>query len=168
MDFAALTSQFITFANGMAGTFGYLGIFAIAFLGSATIFFPTPAHLVVFAFGGILNPWIVGIVSGVGAALGEMTGYVLGYGGKEILEKKYRKDLVRAKRWMERHGAFLIIILFALTPLPDDVIGILCGVIKYSAKRFLLASMIGKIIMHLILAFAGYLSVQWIVGFFGF
>jgi membrane protein YqaA with SNARE-associated domain len=167
MDFASITSQFMVFATGMAESFGYLGIFIISFLGSATIFLPAPAHFVVFAFGGILNPWIVGIVSGTGAALGEFTGYILGYGGKEVLNRKYKKDLDKARGWMERHGAFMIIILFAITPLPDDVIGILCGVIRYSAKKFLLASLIGKLIMHLILAFAGYLSMQWIVGFFG-
>ncbi len=166
MDLLNITSQFMEFSTGMAESFGYLGIFVISILGSATIFFPTPAILVVFAFGGILNPWIVGIVAGIGAAIGELIGYILGYGGKGLLEKKYKDDLARAKRWMEKHGAFMIIILFAITPLPDDIIGILCGVINYNVKKFFLASLIGKIIMHVLVALAGYMSIQWILAVF--
>ncbi|MBN2042234.1 MAG: VTT domain-containing protein [Candidatus Aenigmarchaeota archaeon] len=166
MDLLNITSQFLSFSTGMAESFGYLGIFVISLLGSATIFLPVPALIVVFAFGGILNPWIVGIVAGAGAAIGELIGYALGYGGKGILEKKYGKDLEKTKRWMEKHGAFLIIILFALTPLPDDIIGILCGVINYDLKKFFAASLIGKIIMHVLVALAGYMSVQWVLAFF--
>ena len=68
---------------------------------------------------------------------------------------------------MERHGAFLIIILFAITPLPDDVIGILCGVINYDVKKFFFASLTGKIVMNLFLAWGGFLGAQWVLGVFG-
>ncbi len=167
MDLLNITSQFITFSNQAAANFGYPGIFLISLLGSATILFPTPALAVVFAFGGVLNPWLVGIAAGLGAAVGELIGYALGYGGREALKGKYRDEIARTKRWMEKHGAFLIIIVFALTPLPDDVIGIIGGMIKYDLKKFFLASLIGKVIMHLIVAFAGCMSISWIAGIFG-
>ena len=69
--------------------------------------------------------------------------------------------------WMERHGAFSIVILFAMTPLPHDVIGILCGVINYNIKKFFLATLIGKVIMNLFIAWGGFLGVNWVLTVFG-
>jgi membrane protein YqaA with SNARE-associated domain len=166
MDLFGIGAWFIGFSNYMAQTFGYAGIFIISLLGSATIFLPVPSAIAVFTFGAILNPWLVGIAAGVGAAIGELVGYLLGYGGKELLNKKHKKTLDKARGWMVRHGAFPVIILFAVTPLPDDVIGILCGVINYDVKKFFLASLIGKITMNVIIAVGGYMSMQWVLGFF--
>ena len=122
-----LLEGFIAWAQEFAGAWGYLGIFLINFLGSATIFFPVPAFIVVFLFGGILNPWLVGISAGIGAALGELTGYAIGKGGEVALKKKYKKWILRGEKWFRNHMAFPFIVIFAATPLPDDVLGILCG-----------------------------------------
>ncbi|NIO21335.1 MAG: hypothetical protein GTN76_11515 [Candidatus Aenigmarchaeota archaeon] len=160
-------SQFIAWAVNLSEIFGYPGIFLINLVGSASIIFPVPSFIVTFTFGGILNPWLVGLVAGVGAALGELVGYVIGKGGKKLIDKKHEKILARSRAWMEKHGAFSIIVLFALTPLPDDVIGIICGMINYDLKRFFLASLTGKIIMSLFIAWGGFFGVQWVLRVFG-
>ena len=167
MDLASLLSGFISWSQEIAGNWGYLGIFIVSFIGSATIIFPAPAFLVVFIFGGVLNPWLVGISAAVGAALGELTGYAIGLGGKKVIEKKYKYWLRKANKWMEKYKAFFIITLFAATPLPDDVLGLFCGAIKYDLKKFFLASLTGKLIMNLALAFGGYFGMQWILAVFG-
>lgn len=158
---------FIAWAQGFAGAWGYLGIFLVNFLGSASIFFPVPAFMVVFLFGSILNPWLVGIVAGVGCALGELTGYVIGKGGERVLKRKYKKWIKKGEEWFRRHRAFPFIVIFAATPLPDDVLGILCGMFSYDLKRFFLASLIGKIIMNLALAWGGFYGMQWVLQVFG-
>ncbi len=158
MDIASLGTQFITWAQSLADSWGYLGIFIVSVLGNASIIFPIPSYAVVIAFGAILNPWIVGITAGAGAALGELTGYIIGFGGRKAIKKKHKKLLEKSKKWFERHGAFPIIVLFAATPLPDDIVGILAGIIKYNLKKFLAASLIGKCIAHITLAWAGYLG----------
>ena len=160
-------SQFLVWASGLSGILGYPGIFLINLIGTASIIFPVPSFIVTFTFGGILNPWLVGLVAGLGAALGELTGYVIGRGGKKLIKRKHERVLERAKGWMERHGAFSIVVLFAMTPLPDDIIGIICGMINYEVKRFFLASLIGKTVMSLFLAWGGFLGVNWVLSVFG-
>ena len=50
-------------------SYGYLGIFLINLIGSATILIPTPALVATFVGGSIYNPLLVGILSGIGACL---------------------------------------------------------------------------------------------------
>jgi membrane protein YqaA with SNARE-associated domain len=151
-----LGAAFILWATGLVETWGYGGIFLVSFLGNATIFFPIPSFLSVFAVGGVLNPWILGLVAGLGAALGELVGYVLGFGGKKALERKYKKHIKKARHLAHKIGMFPLIVLFAVTPLPDDITGILGGIVHYDLKKFLLASFIGKSILHIGIAWAGF------------
>ena len=65
---------------GLVHTFGYLGVFLASLIGSATIILPVPSFALVIAAGSQLDPLWVGIISGAGAAIGELTGYGLGYG----------------------------------------------------------------------------------------
>jgi membrane protein YqaA with SNARE-associated domain len=162
-----LLEGFVFWAQEIAGAWGYLGIFLVNFLGTATIFLPVPAFIVVFLFGGILNPWLVGITAGIGAALGELTGYLIGMGGEAALKKRYGKWILKGEKWFRNNRAFPFIVIFAATPLPDDVLGILCGMFSYNWKRFLLASLIGKLIMNLALAWGGFFGVAWVLQAFG-
>jgi membrane protein DedA with SNARE-associated domain len=167
MDILALAQQFVLWSQDIAVTWGYLGIFVVSILGNASIFLPVPVFVISFFAGAILNPWLVGISAGVGAAIGELTGYVLGIGGREVIKSKNKKWLSKAKKWSDNKGVFPVIILFAVTPLPYDIIGILAGIIKYDLKRFFLATVIGKVIINVILAWAGFYSVAWVAGVFG-
>lgn len=167
MDIASLTSGFVEWSNEVASTWGYLGIFLVNVIGSATVIFPIPAFLVVFLFGAVLNPLLVGVSAGFGAVIGEMTGYAVGLGGKKVIEKKHEKLLKKANKWMEKYKAFIIITIFAATPLPDDVLGIFCGAIKYDIRKFFFASLIGKLILNISLAYAGYFGAQWVLSLLG-
>lgn len=167
VDLAVLTSQFILWSQSVAETWGYLGIFIISFIGSASIIFPVPFFIVVFASGGIMNPILVGLVAGLGSALGELIGYLVGLGGHKVIKKRNKKWLLKAKKWSRKRGIFPIIILFAATPLPDDIVGILAGIIRYDIRKFFLASVIGNVIMMLALALGGFYGMAWVMSIFG-
>jgi membrane protein YqaA with SNARE-associated domain len=166
MDLASFLSAFSSWSQSFAAAWGYPGIFLINLIGAATIIFPVPAFIVVFTFGAILNPWLVGVSAALGAALGELTGYGVGLAGKKALDRKYDYWLKKANKWMEKYKAFTVIVIFAATPLPDDVVGVFCGAIKYDVKKFFLASLIGKLIMNISLALGGYYGLQWILAVF--
>jgi len=151
---------FVDWALALIGVWGYPGVFIISFLGNAAIILPVPSYIVVISLGGILNPWLVGIFAGLGAAFGELTGYLVGKGGGYAAKDKYSGLLERTRRWSERHGLFPIIVLFAATPLPDDIVGIIAGVINYDIRKFLTANVIGKVISHIALALAGFYGGQ--------
>jgi len=149
-------------------SYGYIGIFLISLIGSATIIFPLPSAAFVFAAGAMLDPFLIGVIAGLGAAIGEFTGYALGWGGRKVINIKWKKWIKRTEEAFKRYGGFWIILLFAVTPLPDDIVGIIAGTFKYSVKKFFIASLIGKIILHLILAYAGFYGIGWILQYFGF
>jgi len=64
------------------GRWGYLSVFAISLLSSATVLIPAPGLAVVFAMGRALDPVTLGIVAGIGSGLGELSGYIAGASGR--------------------------------------------------------------------------------------
>jgi len=145
-------------------SFGYFGIFLITLIGYSTILFPLPAALFVFSAGGFLNPLILGVVAGLGAAFGEMTSYGVGFGGRKLIFKKENiEKLEKITNFLKRKGTFFAIIFIASLPFfGGDLLGISAGFLKYDAKKFFLASFIGKSVLHLIIAFAGFFGISWI------
>src|SRR4030042_782353 len=107
---------------------GYLGVFAINAIASATIFLPLPAFALTFALGAVLNPWLLGLSAGLGSAVGELTGYLIGYGGHKAFKKRYKKWLGRAEKFAQKEGMFAAILAIAASPIPTDIVGILGGV----------------------------------------
>ena len=134
--------------------YGYAGAFLISIFGNFTIFFPVPFTITIYAFGATLNPLLLGIVCGLGSTIGEFSAYLVGVGGRKVIEGRFEERLESAKRLIQRYGA-MIIFLFALLPLPDDVILIPLGVLRYDLKKALGAMFLGKVIMLTFVAYAG-------------
>lgn len=145
----------IYFRNELAGltSYGIFGIFLINLIGSATIIIPTPSLVATFVGGSIYNPLLVGLFSGIGASIGELTGYLAGYGGSAVIEEnnKYK----RIAKWMEKSG-FITILVLATIPNPIfDLSGIFAGATHYSLKKFFLAVLIGKTIRFIGISYLG-------------
>lgn len=144
---------------------GYAGAFLISIFGNFTIFFPVPFTITIYAFGATLNPLLLGIVCGLGSTIGEFSAYLVGVGGRKVIEGRYEERLESAKRLIQRYGA-TIIFLFALLPLPDDVILIPLGVLRYDLKKALGAMFLGKTIMLTFVAYAGRYSYTFVKDIF--
>ncbi len=165
----------VEFLFALVAAFGYLGVFVSSVIGSATIILPMPLFALIFTAGGFLNPFLVGLTAGIGSAIGELIAYAVGFGSRKVVERKKRKikksRLVKwfrlGEAWMKKRGGFFVIFVFALTPLPDDVIGIICGSIRYNLKKFFLAVALGKVLLSLGLAYAGYYGFSWVLGYLG-
>ena len=139
---------------------GYFGVFIFTFLGAATIFLPSASSLVVIGAGAWLNPFLVGLVAGTAASLGEFTGYAIGYEGGELLERRSRV-FQRAKGWMEKRGT---ITLFLLSILPNpffDAAGLAAGASKFPIKRFFAIVWVGKTIQAIVGAYLGERTWDW-------
>jgi uncharacterized membrane protein YdjX (TVP38/TMEM64 family) len=137
------------------GNYGYLGAFLISLIGNATIILPAPGFLVLIALGATLNPVLVGISGGIGGTLGEATCYLLGYGGRQVVQNRKLYD--KAVQWLQRWGVITIFV-FAVTPLPFDIVGMVAGLLRFPFWKFILALCFGKIIKYIVLAFAGALG----------
>ena len=144
---------------------GYPGIFLVSLLGNATIILPAPSLVLVFAMGSALPPLLVGLTAGVGEALGELTGYAAGFGGRAVIENK--KTYERLAAWMQRGGGLAVFIL-SVVPNPFfDLAGIAAGTLRYPLWRFLLFCWLGKTIKTILVAWAGAQSLNVIKPFLG-
>lgn len=139
---------------GALQSYGYLGAFMISVLGSLVPFLPVPYLIPIVLMAKILDPLILGVAAGVGGALGKITSYLLGRFGRRFLSEERRRRMSILGRAVEKYGVAAVF-LFALTPLPDDVIYIPVGLTGLSAIKFMIANMMGKIILSWIVAYVG-------------
>lgn len=168
MDLAALVLGFTAWAETITGAYGYLGVFLVTLLGNLSVFLPLPSFAVVFAMGAVLNPWLVGIAAGLGSGLGELSSYVIGHAGHRAFKGKENKSIQKLQKWIHRRGFFPVIVFVAATPIPlDDLIAILAGVARYDVRKFLAASILGKTILSLALAFGGAYAMDWVLVYLG-
>lgn len=136
---------------------GYGGLFLACLVSSATVAVPVPAVVAVFLAGGLLNPLLAGAVSGLGSAMGELTGYLVGRSGRAALAGETGGSQ-RARRfdgWIQRYGA-LAILLLAFIPNPlFDVAGVAAGAARVPPRTFFIAVLAGKTARMILLALAG-------------
>lgn len=143
------------------GNWGYVGVAAVEFGNSAMLAIPTPSYAYTFAMGSMLNPFIVGVIGGTFAMLGELIGYYLGRRGSAVLPESPR--LERFKSWTDRWGS-VVLFWFSILPVPFDIAGIWAGAARYPLIRFIPVVMLGKSIKVTIIALAGYFGMEALVG----
>jgi membrane protein YqaA with SNARE-associated domain len=133
--------------------YGYVGAFVIGFLANATVIVPAPSLAFTTALGGVLNPVLVGIAAGAGEALGELTGYLAGISGKELIENRDRYEIVCS--YMDRFGGWVFFVLAAIPNPLFDIAGIAAGVVRFPVGKFLLSAWAGKTLRSILFAGAG-------------
>ncbi len=164
MDLIYLIILFIKInINELIEAYGYLGFAVVSFLATLTVVFPIPYLIVIFNAAATqrFNPAILSIVSGFGATLGELWLYFVGRGGRKILPEQLRERSLQLRKMVEKYGA-LIVFIFAATPLPDDLIYPLLGVLKIDLKEIFIAAFLGKTLLSAFVAYAGFYSYQFV------
>ncbi len=169
---------------------GPLGLFFASILANASILLPLPVDILLVPiatidfFGlGVWTPLILGLIVATGSTIGETTSYILGMGGRVVL-KKFKKEhankIVEIGKELSGRGweinffgkKFLlkgipILIVFAFTPLPFDLAGIAAGIVHYPINKFLLGCWLGKVPRYILIAYAGYFGMHWILTLLG-
>jgi uncharacterized membrane protein YdjX (TVP38/TMEM64 family) len=142
--------------------YGYPGIFLLSFMAYATVLLPAPGVAVVFAMGAVFNPLAVALVAGAGAALGELTGYLAGFGSQPVIERV--KIYERMAQWLKKNGTLSILLLSAIPNPFFDLTGAAAGALKMPVYKFLFWTWIGETIKMLFFAYAGASSLKSIFG----
>jgi membrane protein YqaA with SNARE-associated domain len=126
-----------------------------------SIFVPIPYTVVIFILGGlyIFEPIWIAVAAGAGAALGEFSGYLIGAGSRKVISDKYKKRMDFLTKLFNKYGSITIFV-FALTPLPDDLLWIPLGVMRYNLIRAFIPALLGKFLSSLIIAYSGSLSLE--------
>jgi membrane protein YqaA with SNARE-associated domain len=135
------------------GSWGYLGVFGVVFVATASVALPIPYLLIVARAGSFLDPIMIALIAGVAGTLGEMAGYLIGLGGSGLVP--HGRWYERARQWICGSG-FWCIALFAGVPNPFfDAIGVAAGTLRYPWWRFALACFLGKALKFLVAALVG-------------
>jgi membrane protein DedA with SNARE-associated domain len=163
----------VNWMMSLSTNYGYLGVFLISLVGALSIFVPIPVAVVIFTLGGlksggawVFEPVLIAVAAGLGSTVGEFSAYLVGLGGRKAIGERYKRKMDVLVRVLKRWG-MLVVFVFALTPLPDDLIFIPLGVMRYGVSRIFVAALSGKFVMNLIVAYAGRYSFQAISGIFG-
>ena len=135
---------------------GYVGVFAVNLVTTATILFPIPGEAVNVAAGSSLHPLSVALVATVGATIGEMTSYVAGMVGREVFLGRFAARYRQAETWMKKRG-MVTVFLFALVPMfLFDLVGIVAGSTRYHVGKFVAATFAGRFLRCLLYAYLGH------------
>ena len=180
--------------QGAAG-YGYAGCFVVTIMAGMTVI-PAPALAVVFTLGHKLNPLYVGLVAGLGEAIGGATIYLTGAGGGTIwarlrgkrqtantlpdlensdaplfsheFQSKQRAFFNRIAKPMQRWGGFWpVFIASAMLFSPYYVVGLGAGALGMGLRKFFLVSWAGKTVKGLYIAFAGYWGLYFLLRWLG-
>jgi len=173
LEFSEIFQQLFKWMESLALQYGYFGVFLISLIGALSIIFPIPYTVIIFTLGGlrvgeawVFEPLWIAVAAGIGSAFGEFSGYLLGVGGRKVISEKYKKKMDFLVKVFNKYGS-ITIFLFALTPLPDDLLFIPMGVMRYSIIKAFIPALIGKFFMNLIVAYSGRFSIQIIRDIFG-
>ncbi len=147
--------------------YGYFGVFLISVIGTMSIVVPIPYTLVILLLGiAGWDPLLLTIAGGLGSAIGEFAGYTLGYYGRRIVSEERQRKMDYLLRVFGKYTPAAIF-FFALTPLPDDLLFIPLGILRYNPIKALIPAILGKSLMCYILASFGGVYYDIIILLFG-
>ena len=135
------------------GQSGLTGIFIASMLSHLTVVARDMFVPMFLPLASVYNPLVLGASAGVGAAVGEITTYFLGWGVAETIQENQHEDN-RLTRWIRRYGLWAVL-LVALTPLPDTPIVLLAGSNKLPFGKLFVVECIGKTALYSVAAVVG-------------
>jgi membrane protein DedA with SNARE-associated domain len=147
--------------------YGYFGAFFISVLAGATVLVPIPGILVVFTLGSVLNPALVGIVSGMGEAVGSIGIYLSGWSGQKAVQNLNHKWMNRFVGWIRRRGEIAVFLMSAiLNPLFYPFTAI-AGMLRFGLVKFFFLCWGGKAIKNTIIAYLGFFGLRSVLRWVG-
>jgi membrane protein DedA with SNARE-associated domain len=150
---------------------GYIGAFVISILGGSTIIVPVPGLAVMIALASAMeNPWEVALLGFSGVA-GEMIGalliYMTGHGaGKAISSNKHgaiQKAYDRMLDLIRRRGGWALFAVAAIINPFYYPAAFACGALRMEIKKYLIISLLGKIIKVMSVVYIGYFGLKGIL-----
>ena len=166
---AVAVVYFYEFVRTLEG-YGYLGAFMISILGGATIIVPVPMLVVVFALGGVLTPYWVGVAAGLGETIGALIIYITGYGGGTALmysSGRFQSAYLRMMKLIERRGSLALFILSAVLNPFFYPAALAAGASRFGIKRYFFICLVGKTVKGFTVAYAGYYGLRGILRMLG-
>jgi len=121
---------------------GYALAFVVSFFGGFSAGGSvTFISLLITLVAGGMNPFYLGLVSGVSLAIGDMIMFYAGSKGRELVRGKWDRKIDRVakviekRKWLKKMVPFIAYFYIGFAPLPNDVLILFLATIKYPAKK---------------------------------
>jgi membrane protein YqaA with SNARE-associated domain len=163
---------------------GLWGLFIISLFAGSPIPIPTPSMILTFTFGSLLNPALVGLVSGLGNGIGNALIYWSGRGGHAFFKSfsvpdedkeppsrigRFFKKL-NIQKLLNRAQGKVLLSVFLLSIYPNPVLTpmiIAMGASRFSFVRFFAAICAGKLVQSMLLSYLGYFGLRSFLRYLG-
>ncbi len=167
--------------TGYLAHYGLLGMLILAFLGGSLLSMlavPVPYWLLVFTLPSILAPEfqigapiVVGLISGLGASLGQLLTFMLGCGSRELSQKLgyrvNRRFYDKALGLAEKHGSWAVFLMSAIINPFHLPMTLAIASLRYPSWKFFIFSLLGNIVKSTFIAFCGYFGLTSLFHFLG-
>ena len=146
----------------------------VCFLG-ALVPFPIPYAIPVSLFSAVwikqYGPAAWGLIlllvllATIANTVGDLIDYLIGEGAQHIATKDNPEAETRWSQIILRKPKAIpwVIVLFGLTPLPDSLLMVPLGMVKYDVKKTMLWMFVSRFIMMFIFALAGVLALDFLL-----
>ncbi|MBN3555841.1 VTT domain-containing protein [Fictibacillus nanhaiensis] len=120
------------------------------------IILPVPEIVTVVAGSAALGPFTAFILGFMGAVLGIFTMFYLSriFGMKMVHRLVNEKQLDQYHRFVKKNETWILILLFIVPVLPDEIICVGAGVSGVKVKRFVLIAVLAKLLTTFSLAYS--------------
>ena len=151
ISLTGLAESLKAFIEGLSSSYSYGGFFLAAFFTNMIPFFPA-IYLAFLAIASAVakNVWdivLLTLSAGAGAGLGKFIVFIASDAfGRKFMKKEKRESMKKVLQ-NSKTSILALVILFAATPLPDDVVYIPLGTAGFKSSTFLLGVTLGKIIL---------------------
>jgi len=135
---------------------GYAGLFIIGLFTGSVAFIPIPGLILVFAMGSVLLPPFVGLISGLGEAVGSILVYLFGYGGHVVVHKMPEKYTSMLEQWLRKHGALAVVLISSMISPFFMSLATMAGMMRFGLLKFFILCFVGKSIKNIAVAYMGY------------
>lgn len=156
MELSSVVNAILAFVGGP------LGIFLVSMVSNSIPFITVPYLGIVagysFIYTNPISKVVLVLSSAAGATIGKIVVYFLGTAFRRGLGESSKKNIELFKR-VARRSLFVAIVIFASTPLPDDILYIPLGLMKYPLPRYVLAIFVGKVVLtSIVVVYASWIT----------
>ena len=146
------------FFNTLFSEYTYPFVFFIIFVLSIIPILTPPTWIVVvsaYSLNDQLNPYLLSIIGATAAIAGRLLLLQLSTFGRKAINDQRKSSLEKLRKYLEktRYGYFIGTLLFALLPLPSNMLFISYGLINAKSISIIVGFWLGRFLVYIIMIY---------------
>jgi membrane protein YqaA with SNARE-associated domain len=146
------------FFNTLFSEYTYHFVFFIIFVLSVIPILTPPTWIVVvsaYSLNDQLNPYLLSIIGATAAIAGRLLLLQLSTFGRKAINDQRKSSLEKLRKYLEktRYGYFIGTLLFALLPLPSNMLFISYGLINAKSISIIVGFWLGRFLVYIIMIY---------------